>query len=187
MRRLRILSTALPARGLPGNDAVAEQRFDIQHTMRRSAIGLPANAMLLFNQRCARLQSLEFAARHGVFPSSTTTGYQLGAAGTKANIIWAWLCSPLTRLSGLQNSSKETLRLDPHNTAAKFNLERLYQFCPQTLHRSGRGLAGIALARLKTKTRGARWHGRSGALKACRGFRNAICALPTSTPCGCSS
>jgi Ca-activated chloride channel homolog len=110
-----------------GNDAVAEQRFDIQHYDEAQRYWFANNAMLLFNQGV-----LAFRARN--LPRATEYFRQVQQRATnsalqvQSHYNLGLVMLALDEAERAAEFFKETLRLDPHNTAAKFNLERLYHF-----------------------------------------------------------
>jgi tetratricopeptide (TPR) repeat protein len=110
-----------------GNDAVAEQRFDVQHYDEAQRYWFANNTLLLFNQGV-----LAFKARN--LPRATEYFRQVQQRATnptlqiQSHYNLGLVMLALDEAERAAEFFKETLRLDPHNTEAKFNLERLYHF-----------------------------------------------------------
>jgi tetratricopeptide (TPR) repeat protein len=110
-----------------GNYAVAEQRFDVQHYDEAQRYWFANNTLLLFNQGV-----LAFRARN--LPRATEYFRQVQQRATnpalqiRCHYNLGLVMLALEDAERAAEFFKETLRLDPHNTEAKFNLERLYHF-----------------------------------------------------------
>jgi tetratricopeptide (TPR) repeat protein len=110
-----------------GNDAVAEQRFDIQHYDRARHFWFANNDMLLFNQDVLayKARNLPRAAEYFRQVQQRTTD---AALRVQSYYNLGLVMLALEEVEHAAEFFKETLRLDPQDTAAKFNLERLYHF-----------------------------------------------------------
>jgi Ca-activated chloride channel homolog len=110
-----------------GNDAVAEQRFDIQHYDRAQHFWFANKDMLLFNQGVLayKARNLPRAAEYFRQVQQRTTN---AALREQSNYNLGLVMLALEEVERAAEFFKETLRLDPHDKAAKFNLERLYHF-----------------------------------------------------------
>jgi Ca-activated chloride channel homolog len=110
-----------------GNKAVAEQRFDIQHYDRAKHFLFANNDMLDFNQGVLafRARNLPRAAEYFRQVQQHTTNLSLRVR-SYYNLGLVMLA--LEEVEHAAEFFKETLRLDPQDKEAKFNLERLYHF-----------------------------------------------------------
>jgi Ca-activated chloride channel family protein len=109
-----------------GNQAVAEQRFDSQDYERARHFWFARQDVLLFNQgvMAYKAQNLSRAAEHFRQASQRTKSPHLRMHALY-NLGMVMLA--LDEVEGAAELFKEALRLNPLDTDAKFNLERLYQ------------------------------------------------------------
>lgn len=110
-----------------GNQAVAERRFDSQDYAQAQTFWLAQRAALSFNQgvMAYKAQNLSRAADYFRQTSQRTKSAHLR---TQALYNLGLVMLTLNEVEGAAEVFKETLRLDPMDKDAKYNLERLYHF-----------------------------------------------------------
>ena len=110
-----------------GNAAIAEQRFDTLYYEQASRYWLANNDLLLFNQGVLafKARNLPRAAEYFRQVQQHTTN---PALQVKSQYNLGVVMLALEEVERAAEFFKETLRLDPQDKEAKFNLERLYHF-----------------------------------------------------------
>jgi tetratricopeptide (TPR) repeat protein len=110
-----------------GHHAVTEQRFDAQDYEQASRFWFAKRDALLFNQGVLayKARNLPRAAEYFRLALQRTTDPTLRM---QANYNLGMVMLALEDVERAAEFFKEALRLDPHDTDTKFNLERLYHF-----------------------------------------------------------
>jgi tetratricopeptide (TPR) repeat protein len=110
-----------------GHHAVTEQRFDDQDYERASHFWLAKRDALLFNRGVLayKARNLPRAAEYFRLAMQGTTNPTLRM---QANYNLGMVMLALEEVERAAEFFKEALRLNPHDTDTKFNLERLYHF-----------------------------------------------------------